>query len=230
MPNVLSLFRSKANLHDQQQQQHSSKKIVKKGPATIFRRKESSAFRRQCGPSSTPNKLLEIKQTNDQPLLVQDLTWTMSQDEVDVSSTCNTDGMSIDLASAIQDMEKPIDEQQVKEESPLFTFTKREMMDHQLNHIRALSQLHTEVAELSFMMQEMVKKHAAEIAKKDDEYVELLIKVRETEQQIKQMKGELGDVKEELGVVVVTLMDFQHKLFDATQKQDTGFWSSFSYF
>ena len=225
MPNVLNLFRSKTNI--QGQQNLSSKKIAKKGPATIFRRKESSVFR-SVGGSSSPNKL-DTKATNDQPL-VQNLTWTISQDEGDVSSTCNTDGMSVDLVSAVQDVDTPSDGQQVKEESHLFTFTQREMIDHQLNHIRALSQLHTEVAELRYITQEMAKKHAAEISKKDDEYVELLIKVRETEQQLKEMKGELGDVKEELGVVVVTLMDFQHKLFDATHKQDTGFWSSFSYF
>jgi seryl-tRNA synthetase len=137
--------------------------------------------------------------------------------------------MSIDLQAAVPDMDEPLD-QTPKEENQLFTFTGKEVMENQLNHIRALHTLETEVAEMKYSMEEWAKRHAAEIAKKDDEYVELLIKVRQTEQQLKDIKGELGDVKEELGVMVATLIQFQHKHYEATHKHDNGFWSSFSYF
>jgi len=219
MLRILSLFRSKAPV----QEKHAPKKTAKKGPSTVFRRKES-VFRK---PESSTQSKHQVKESDDGPLIQKGVTWTLSEDELDVSSTGNTDAMPIDLVGEARNCVRASEDQQ-KEENQMFSFTKKELMDNQLNHMRALSQLQTEVAELKYVTQELAKKHSAEMEKKDDEYVELLIKVRETEQELTKVKEELGGTKQELGVVVVTLMEFQHKLYQSTQKQDTGFWPSFS--
>jgi hypothetical protein len=226
MPNVLKLFRSKHN-KEHAQELRAEKCVVNKGPSNVFRRK-GSAFRRSN--IKTNNKVELTLSSDDQPSISENLTWTTSQDEAEEIplSTFNTEYLSIGLTAAVNEPNDPI----LPEESDTKTlsFTEKELMDNQLNHIRSLSKLETEVAELKYAIEVMAKKHEAEVYRKDDEYVELLIKVRETEQQLKEVKGELGDVKEELGVVVATLMDIQRKHYETAHKQDSGFWSSFSYF
>lgn len=243
MPNVLkSIFRSNhkqaAAAGDASVTSKKKSVVPRKGPATIFRRKDHS-IRSQ----NKQHPKLEIIPQQQLPRLEQNLTWTLSQDDEEDDEednmTTTSNRMSIESfkeeSTTIHVQEETITTtitEKAKDEETTFTFTESEMVQHQLNHIRALSQLETKVADLKYDMEALKSQHETEMAKKDDDYVELLIKVRSTEHELSQVKGELGDVKEELGVVAATLMQWQHKHYQQQlrKEQHEGFWSSFSYF
>lgn len=178
----------------------------------IFRKagsseKKHSVFRRK----DASNK----RSKNTGVPVEQSLTWTLSEDSSVVTEP-----------AVVQDIQPLLEE--TKMGSPAkegtFVFTEKELMQNELNHMNALSKLEGKIAELEVVKEQLMSQHEEAIAKKDDDYVELLIKFEEKENELAIVRAELVDAKEELKVVSCQLIRTQHEQFE--EKEEKNLWMS----
>lgn len=184
MPLSLRILRSKSPKND------STK--------DVFRTTKKKGFFRRV-------KLSKSKKANsDAPLLrplEQAITWTMSDDS---ASPIATEGQVSVSAERVAESSVP----------KIYTFTEDELMQNELNQIRSLSALKEDVRKLKAVSDELASLHKKQLAKKDDDYVELMIALEEKRLELAQTRAELAGAKEELGTISVALLRAQHELFE----------------
>lgn len=145
------------------------------------------------------------KKTAQIPPVEQALTWTMSNDSI--SPTASESAANVVLGG----------EEKIVAQPKTYIFTEEEVMQNQLNQFRALSELKTDIHKLKGVADHLRFLHEKEIAKKDDEYVELMIVLEEKKMDLAQSRAELEATKEELATVSVALLRAQHELFERKQ-------------
>ncbi len=201
MPRILKLFHAKANT------QTAKKKInLRPSKGGIFRKKDAST---EYNEDNILPKT-EIKRSAFPVPIEQSITWTLSDDSVSVA-----DLPSSQLSQMPQEKDERFDQ---RIEKPIFLFTEEDLIQNELNHIQALSKLEANVNSLKMTTEDLVARHAAEIDKKDDEYVELLIKLGEKEDELVIVQDELKKTKQELSVVSSKLIQTQHRCVELSEK------------
>ena len=200
MPRILKLFRPKSGDNTSAK---SSK--AKQSSGSVFRRKEST-------PRGKNGKV-EIQRTTAPVPIEQTITWTMSDETASPVSVQQTG----------QHQQAPEPSPSQESVASKFIFTEEDLIENELNHIQALTALEIDINKLKKTTEDLVQKHATEMAKKDDEYVELLIQVTEREEEVALLRAELKDTKKELEVVSCKLVQTQHEFFENNLP---SFWSS----
>lgn len=196
MPKVFQIFRSK-----------SATPVAKKQLRTrstqggIFRKKRKSA----AGDDRKSSlQQTEIQRSSVASSIEQNITWTLSADS------------QHDQFAANKDITEDYYFRDLRDQT--FVFTEADLIQNELNHIQALSKLEYDVNALREITDKLVAEHASEIAKKDDEYVELLIKLGEKDEELANIRAELKETKENLSIVSSQLIQTQHLIFEDSAK------------
>ena len=124
---------------------------------------------------------------------------------------------SVDAASPLIETKQLVEaspEKPAKIEEDTVTFTNQELMQHELKHMREVNDLKSTIVDLKEAQEELIAKHESEIEKKDDENMDLLIELRQSQAQVTELEAELVETKEELAVVSTKLIQVQHELFE----------------
>lgn len=196
MPRFLNILRSNAEMPATTKERNA-----KSSRGGIFRVKHSLIKWNKSGQPSTKKTNTIIESTTRIPI-EQSITWTLSEDSASPTNVKKT-------------TDEPLE---TEPEQKMLVFTEQDLILNELNHIQALSNLEANVRLLKTTMDGLVAKHAAEIEKKDEEYVDLLIKLGEKDEELAAVRAELKAAKEDLVVVSSTLVQTQHLYFEKTNK------------
>lgn len=197
MPRLSNLFRNNAELSATKKE--SSSKSSRGG---IFRVKHPLIKRSKNQQLSSTIKNAVPESASRGPI-EQSITWTLSED-------------SASPTKVSQNTYEPVEPE--VEQTQALVFTEQDLILNELNHIQALSNLEANVHLLKTTMDNLVAKHAAEIEKKDEEYVEMLIKLGEKEEELAAVRAELSEAKRDLSIVSSTLVQTQHLYFEERHK------------
>jgi hypothetical protein len=229
MPRILNIFRSKGGVA------HEKKSVAKKANTTSrSSSNKGGVFRRNNESSTAPSNKngdffastkFEIKRSTAPVPIEQTLTWTMTDETASPVNAAEDDQVPL-LHEEEEEEEELLEqtvevvEQPVKEEPAVktFTFTEEDLKRNELNHMSALAKLKKEIGTLLKANKLLSTKHAAEMAKKNDDGVELLIQIREKEDELAMVRAELEDTKQELKYVSCKLMQTQHEQFEENSK------------
>lgn len=177
-------------------------KSSKSSRGGIFRVKHSMMPRNKSLPPRPTINNNEVPKSLSQVPIEQSITWTLSED-------------SASPTKVSQKTDEPLEEES---EQKTLVFTEQDLILNELNHIQALSNLEANVQLLKTTMDDLVAKHASEMERKDDEYVEILIKLGEKEEELAAVRAELSEAKKDLAIVSSTLVQTQHRYFEETHK------------
>ena len=141
------------------------------------------------------------------PTIEAGLTFSLSEDYDDAPVLCEVDDDDDDV---------------VQEEEPTITFTEKEVMQNELNHIRKMRGKEAEVDKMKTVMDELKAAHVKKMAKREEELArtkEVFAKVlNKKEEELTEVRTELEGIKIELTKVCSVLIGCQHDLHQEQMK------------
>jgi len=141
------------------------------------------------------------------------ITWTMTEDEHISSTSSPQSGLSVSAQNIVP--------RETNTSEPTMTFTEKEIMQNQLNHMRQLAEKDREIANYERVNQELHQKFDQTLTELEELHQVVLA---EAEMKIAFAKSEVQEAKEKMVHMSATLMKTQAELFEATNRSNWSIW------
>ena len=185
---------------------------TRRGVSKGKKEKESASTRSRGGIFRQQKGDEKVAASEFFPTIEAGITFSMSEDYEDSPVE-----IEVEDESVLQEME------------PTITFTEKEVMRNELNHIRQLSAKQSKIHMLESVLEELKVVHAEKVAEKEEELATtekaFETMLNQTEEELNEVRTELEESKNELTKVCSVLIGCQHDLHELqTKKLQSWLW------